>query len=91
VVESAAVGVEDEILYEEIRLFVVPRPDSALDLRDLASHLSSLLPKFMRPRYLDVVQILPKSASEKVQRLKLKQRPLTASTWDMAAHGRKIS
>lgn len=91
VIESAAVGVEDEILYEEIRLFVVPRPDSALDLCDLTSHLSSLLPKFMRPRYFDVVEMLPKSASEKVQRLKLKQRPLNESTCDMAAPTRKIS
>lgn len=84
VAESAAVGVPDVILYEEIRLFVVPRENRVVDPRDLAAHLEPLLPKFMRPRYIDVVGALPKSASEKVQRLRLKERPFTDLTCDLA-------
>ncbi len=84
VAESAAVGVADAILYEEIRLFVVPREDGTLDPQSLADHLAAMLPRFMRPRYIDVVGALPKSASEKIRRLHLKKRPLTDATCDLA-------
>ena len=88
VAESAAVGVPDPILYEEIRLFVVPCEDRSLDLQSLTEHLAALLPKFMRPRYIEVVAALPRSASEKVQRLRLKERPFSDLTFDLAADGR---
>ncbi len=88
VAESAAVGVPDDILYEEIRLFAVGRPDQRLDPADLAEHCARHLSKFMRPRYIDIVNVLPKSASEKTQRLRLKDRPLDEATFDTKAAGR---
>ena len=89
VAESAAVGVPDPLLYEEIRLFVVPRQGCTIDPSDLADHLARQLPGFMRPRYVDIVTTLPKSASEKIQRLRLKDRTLSATTVDLkAAEGR---
>lgn len=87
VAESAAVGVPDEILYEEIRLFVRPRADQRPAPVDLNRHCIRHLPKFMRPRYIDIVDALPKSASEKIQRLRLKGRPLDADTFDSKSAG----
>ncbi len=82
VLESAAVGVPDEILYEEIRLIVVGRKENPPDLSDLAEHCARDLPKFMRPRYIDIVDSLPKSASEKIQRLRLRDLPIKETTFD---------
>lgn len=82
VAESAAVGVPDDILYEEIRLFAVGRMGQHPNPLDLAEHLARHLPRFMQPRYIDVVNQLPKSASEKIQRLRLKDRPLDETTFD---------
>lgn len=87
VAESAAVGVPDDILYEEIRLFAVGRTEQRLAPADLAEHCARDLPKFMRPRYIDIVDVLPKSASEKIQRLRIKERPLEEATYDTMAEG----
>jgi crotonobetaine/carnitine-CoA ligase len=85
VAESAAVGVSDPVLFEDLRLFVVAREGHCLDPRELAGHLAQRLPRFMRPRYIDIVAVLPKSASQKIQRLRLKQEPLAATTCDLTA------
>jgi crotonobetaine/carnitine-CoA ligase len=88
VAESAAVGVPDEILYEEIRLFARGRSGQRPDPVDLHHHCIRNLPKFMRPRYIDIVDELPKSASEKIQRMRLKERPLGEGTFDSRSAGR---
>jgi crotonobetaine/carnitine-CoA ligase len=82
VLESAAVGIADPILEEEIKVAVVPRPGCAPDPAELRSWCEGRLPRFMVPRYIEIVDRLPKSPSEKIQRTAIKERGITERTWD---------
>ncbi len=69
VAECVAVAIPDDILGEEIKLVVVER--SPVDLNDLVNHLRKNLRSVELPRYLDFVDAIPKTSTEKVQRFKL--------------------
>jgi carnitine-CoA ligase len=84
VAEAAAVGVPDPILGEEIKVYVVLREGRRAEPRDLIQMCEKRLPKFMVPRYLEFVSSLPKTASEKVQKVSLKSRGI-GSAWDRLA------
>jgi crotonobetaine/carnitine-CoA ligase len=69
VADCAAVGVPDAILEEEIKLVVVAR--HAVDPKDLREFLAKSLPRHMLPRYFQIVDAIPKTPTQKVQRFKL--------------------
>jgi acyl-CoA synthetase (AMP-forming)/AMP-acid ligase II len=73
VADCAAVGVPDAILEEEIKLCVVRRSD--VEPREIHAFLSGLLPRHMLPRYLQFVEAIPKTPTQKVQRFKLLNLP----------------
>lgn len=87
VLEAAAVGVpaEDDV-EEEIKLCVVLRPGAELGPEALYGFLMDRLPLFMVPRYVDVRAELPKTATTRVQKFRLKDEK-TAGSWD-ARHPR---
>ncbi|MDO9209856.1 MAG: AMP-binding protein, partial [Deltaproteobacteria bacterium] len=84
VAEAAAVGVPDPILGEEIKVYVVLREGHTVEPQDLIECCQIRLPKFMVPRYLEFVPHLPKTPSEKVQKVALKSRGI-GSAWDRFA------
>lgn len=65
VTDAAVVGVPDDILEEEIKAVIVPGPDFAID--ELISFLREHLPGFMIPAYVELVQGIPRTATEKVK------------------------
>ena len=81
VAEAAAVGVPDPILGEEIKVYVVLREGRSVKPPELIEACQKRLPKFMIPRYVDFVSRLPKTASEKVQKVALKSMGI-GSAWD---------
>jgi crotonobetaine/carnitine-CoA ligase len=82
VAESAAFGISDPIMEEEIKVAIVLHPSHRVTPDELISWCEQRLPKFMVPRYIEFIKTLPKSASEKVQKVALKDRGLTPDTWD---------
>ena len=40
----------------------------------------------MVPRYVEVVDALPKTQTQKIERVSLAKRPLTGATWDAESH-----
>ena len=89
VAEAAAVGVPDPILGEEIKAYIVLRGNHSADPLSLITHCQERLPNFMVPRYLEFVPHLPKTPSEKVQKVALKERGI-GSAWDrLAARGKE--
>ena len=75
IVEAAVIGVPDEVMGEAPAAFVVPRdpgdPTVASRLLDFAS---AKLPMMLRPKIVEVLAELPKSAAGKVQRIRLHER-----------------
>ena len=68
VLESAAVGVPSELGEEDVKLSIVPRPECSLRPRDVWEHCRDRLPSFMVPRWVEVRESLPKTATERVRK-----------------------
>ena len=72
VAECAAVGVPSELGEEEVKLVVVPEPGRTVDPDALVRHCEVTLPDFCRPRYLEILEELPKTATHKVNKHQLR-------------------
>ena len=82
VLESAAIGVPSELTEEDVMVWVVLRLDQPLSAGDLIAHCERNMARHMVPRYVEMVDELPKTPTEKVEKFRLKERGVTTSTWD---------
>jgi crotonobetaine/carnitine-CoA ligase len=80
--EVACVGVPVAPGDEEVRVFVVVNDAGGFDPADLIDFLVPRMAPFMVPRYVEVVDELPKSANMRVKKGELREVPLSAATWD---------
>jgi len=93
VLESAAFGVPSELEDEDVKVAVVRRPDTELDAAELAAYCAARLPGFMVPRYLEFVDELPRTPTDKVAKHQLRaagDHGITPQTWDREREGRAI-
>jgi crotonobetaine/carnitine-CoA ligase len=88
VLEVAAIAVPAELGGDDVKVVVVPRPGAArIDPAVLISHAEARLPRFAVPRYVEVVDALPKTETNKVRKNLLRDAPFTPATWDRLAQG----
>ncbi|MBB3988263.1 crotonobetaine/carnitine-CoA ligase [Sagittula marina] len=80
--ECAAVAVPSEFSEDEVLIVVSPAEGQRIDPASISERLASALPRFMVPRYLRVLDELPKTASGKVQKHLLRKEGVTSDTWD---------
>ena len=92
VAECAAVGVPSEFVggEDEIKLCVVLREGARFVPEEFLAWCEERLPYFAVPRYLDVIPELPRTPSNKLQKYLLRQRGVTATTWDRVAAGYRL-
>jgi crotonobetaine/carnitine-CoA ligase len=88
VLEAAAVGVPSELTEEDVMVCVVARPGRTVTAPDLISYCRDKAPAFMIPRYIDIVDALPKTPTQKVEKFRLKESGITPTTWDAQTSGR---
>lgn len=90
VAEVAAYAVPSDIPggEDEVMLSIVPRLGTPLDGAEIASRAAERLPRFAKPRYVRLVQELPKTATGKVQRAVLRQQG-TSGAVDLESAARK--
>lgn len=74
VAESAVVAVDDEILGEAIKAFVVPAPGAQLNPVEVKAHCRARLANYKVPKWVEVVASLPRTASGKLSRRELRER-----------------
>jgi crotonobetaine/carnitine-CoA ligase len=92
VVEAAAVAVRAEAGGEDEVLACLvlkpgappPRPEAILDF------CVARMPYFAVPRYIEYVDEIPKTPTQKIQKNKLRERGLSAATWDRESVGYKV-
>ncbi len=68
VLDAVVVGVQDELLGEAIKAFVVQKDGYALTERDVIRHCLTRLENFMAPKYVEFVVELPKTDTGKIKR-----------------------
>ncbi len=91
VLESAAVAVPSEVGEDEVKICVVLKPGERLTPEELIKHCNERMPYFAVPRYVEFMESLPKTPTERVEKYKLKQAGITPNTWDREKAGIKIS
>jgi crotonobetaine/carnitine-CoA ligase len=75
----AAYGVPDGFGGDEVMVAV----EGEVDPAELGAFLAERMPKYMAPRYIEVVDELPRNATTlRLQKFVLRDRGVTASTWD---------
>ena len=87
VADCAVVGVRaDEAAGEdEVMAFVVLKDGETASPEDICAWSEKELPAFMVPRYIDFVDELPQTATEKVRKKVLREQGVTETTWDRLA------
>jgi len=92
IAEVAAVAVkadeggEDEVLVCVVLAAGAERPDPI----KLLDFCVERMPYFAVPRYIEVISEIPKTPSQKIQKNKLRERGLSASTWDRESVGYRV-
>jgi crotonobetaine/carnitine-CoA ligase len=91
VLESAAVAVKSELAEDEVKICVVLQPGEKLSYEELISYANDRMPYFAVPRYVEFMDKLPKTPTERIQKYVLKQAGITENTWDREKAGIKIT
>lgn len=84
--ECAAVAVPSEFSEDEVLIVVTPVEGATIDPVAVTEELTRTLPHFMVPRYVRVLDELPKTASGKVQKHILRTEGVTPDTFDRNTH-----
>ena len=90
VLECAVIPVASEHTEQEVMAVIVPKPGMAIDPVALTRFVEPRMAYFMVPRYIDVVEAMPKTPTGKIKKFELRARGLTPTTWDRVAAGVKI-
>ena len=82
VAECAAFGVPSDLGEDDVMIWVIPKKDQQLDLEDLIRFCADNMAYFMVPRYVDVVDEIPKTETLRFKKNELKKQGVTQGTWD---------
>jgi crotonobetaine/carnitine-CoA ligase len=82
VVESAAYGVPSELGEDDVMIAVVAEDAATFDVDALVAHCEGALAYFAVPRYIRIVDALPKTASQRVQKFVLRDEGVTPDAVD---------
>ena len=93
VLEVAAFPIPSEMSEDEVMVSVVRRPTMNLDPESLVRWCGEQMAAFMVPRYVELLEALPRTATEKVEKYRLRQRATDDldSVWDREKAGIKIN
>jgi carnitine-CoA ligase len=86
VAERSGAAVDDEV-----KVWLVPRAGARIVPEELLRFCVARMPHFMVPRYIEVTDELPKTASARVQKYQLRERGSSQRTWDREMHGWKVT
>ncbi|MDA8057353.1 MAG: AMP-binding protein [Actinomycetota bacterium] len=80
--ESAAHAVPSELGEDEVKLVVVPKPGAHVSPEALTEFCDGKVAGYAVPRYVEIVDELPKTGTQRVRYGVLKERGITPATWD---------
>lgn len=89
--EAAAVAVPSEVGEDEVLVAVALLPGATFDVTAFLNFLTQRMPYFMVPRYVRVLDALPKTPTLKVQKHLLRAEGITPDTFDRIELGIEVS
>ena len=90
VLECAVFPVWADESEQEVMVTITPQPDNTIDQEAFIRFCNERMPYFMVPRYIDVVEAIPKTPTGKIQKYTLRERGITDSTWDRVVAGIRL-
>ncbi len=75
---------------EEVKVVIVGVKGKTIDPRALAEYLVPRMPRYMVPRFIEIVDELPRTPSFKIKKAELRQAGITPGTWDREQAGLKL-
>ncbi len=92
VAEVAAVAVASDLSEDDVMVYVVKKPAALVSEAELVAFCASTMSYYMVPRYIAFIDALPKTASEKIEKYKLKQMAEAAreTLWDREKAGIEV-
>jgi len=87
IAEAAVIGVPSPMTEDDIKACVVLVEGASVAPEELFSFFKEALPYFAIPRYVEVVDELPKNATLRVMKHLLREKGVTEETWDLEAMG----
>jgi crotonobetaine/carnitine-CoA ligase len=88
--EAAAYAVPSDLGEDDVMISVAPLAGKDIDHASLINFLGDRMPYFMVPRYIRVLEELPKTPSSKVMKHVLRSEGVTNETWDREQHNVKF-
>ncbi|MFC4948735.1 AMP-binding protein [Pseudonocardia sp. GCM10023141] len=90
--EAAAVPAPSELGEDEVMAYVVAAPGAEVSFRELIEFCADNMAYYMVPRYLELIDALPKTPSEKIEKYKLKVSAAERlhELWDREAEGVEV-
>lgn len=87
--EAAAVPVASELGEDDVMVYLVPADSAAISFPEIIEFCDREMPYYMVPRYLEIIDELPKTPSEKIEKYKLKTAAAERldQLWDREAAG----
>ena len=89
VLESAAVGIPSEVGEEDVKIYIVLRTGESMSYEEIIEWCEERLAYFMIPRYVQFIDSFPKTATERIQKFKLREEGI-GSAWDRERAGYKM-
>lgn len=89
VLETAAIAVPSELGEDEVKVFVVLREGEKMPFEDLISYCEERMAYFMVPRYVEYLENLPKTATQRVRKFELRNLGI-GNAWDREKAGYKL-
>lgn len=80
--ECAAIAAPSEFGEDDVRIAVVPEEASVVSPAELYNFLRARLAAYMLPRYIDVIDSIPKTETQKIQKNLLRALPIGDATWE---------
>ena len=88
---AAVYAVRSELAEDEVMAALVYKPGCALAPEALLDFCQPRMPYFAVPRYLRVLDDLPRTENGKVRKFRLRDDGITADTWDRDAAGYRVT
>jgi crotonobetaine/carnitine-CoA ligase len=87
VAESAAIGVPSDVGEDDVMVCLILKPGAQLEMAELIDFCAARMPYFAVPRYVEIMDQLPKNVIGRILKPELRQRGVTPSTWDREEAG----